>query len=656
MLNIVTSGLPLTAKEILSRAVSEVFGEDGTDIIDLSSDKLRSRVRMSTRNVGDVLVILDGVSSNKCKDIENGLYASDKYYEYTDDGSLVNFLNQKYCLSLSLGSQDSLELSKGVSSDNEELIERFRVQIADRDLLIRNLNCRITELSNIIENGEFPTVDVNDEELNKIKQENLDLHSQLSDVESEKKSLNDSYAELMAEKESLEKSVEKLKDSQKKAAAVYSELSAEHKDYKVKYSTMSGLLRTKDTEIEALKSHVAASSQFEEELRVVKDELELSKKHLASSRVENSQLKVDLSSKDGEIVQLKQQLMSSGLTESDKETLKGKISQAEKERDTYKKQVLELESELESDKSELDTVSQQLSEAVESLSTIQAERDSLKSKLKESDSKLASVDSTISELQSKVDLLEASTSRDTDIEEIYSKLSVVQANYDRLVNSSFGRVAANSSPKSSPIVKLIPDICRYSNIRFVYSGSTESRKGTYRSLLDEFRQLNPNERVVIVDATCETCVDYVFEIKKVVSGLNWFIKGGGIQRYLSDTCLPNVKVLSPGLSFINDSYFLNTDWVHRLSELENSGYNVVLYCGDISNLVGRVLHESFASCGTSMIYVHGNAIGARTIVSNIKGLSNSKSSIVCYFEFNKKVEKFYNMVAANNECRVVSML
>ena len=52
------------------------------------------------------------------------------------------------------------------------------------------------------------------------------------------------------------------------------------------------------------------------------------------------------------------------------------------------------------------------------------------SKLKESDSKLASVDSTISELQSKVDLLEASTSRDTDIEEIYSKLSVVQANYD----------------------------------------------------------------------------------------------------------------------------------------------------------------------------------------------------------------------------------
>ena len=59
----------------------------------------------------------------------------------------------------------------------------------------------------------------------------------------------------------------------------------------------------------------------------------------------------------------------------------------------------------------------------------------------------------------------------------------------------------------------------------------------------------------------------MFEIKKVVSGLNWFIKGGGIQRYLSDTCLPNVKVLSPGLSFINDSYFLNTDWVHRLSEL-----------------------------------------------------------------------------------------
>ena len=152
-------------------------------------------------------------------------------------------------------------------------------------------------------------------------------------------------------------------------------------------------------------------------------------------------------------------------------------------------------------------------------------------------------------------------------------------------------------------------------------------------------------------------MDYVFEIKQVVKGLNWFVKGGGILPYLSETCLPNVKVLSPGLGYINDCYFLTVDWERRLKELDNSGYNVVVYCGDISSMVGRVLHETFASRGASMVYVHGNAIGARTLVTNLRGLSNSKDSVMCYFEFNKKIEKFYETVLKEgHECRVISMV
>ena len=64
----------------------------------------------------------------------------------------------------------------------------------------------------------------------------------------------------------------------------------------------------------------------------------------------------------------------------------------------------------------------------------------------------------------------------------------------------------------------------------------------------------------------------------IVSGIDWFRRGGGVQQYLSKTCNDNVRVLSMGLGYVNDSYFLSIDWESRLRELDNSGYNVVIYC------------------------------------------------------------------------------
>ena len=60
--------------------------------------------------------------------------------------------------------------------------------------------------------------------------------------------------------------------------------------------------------------------------------------------------------------------------------------------------------------------------------------------------------------------------------------------------------------------------------------------------------------------------------------------------------------------------------------------------------------------GNSMIYVHGNAIGARTLVSNLQGITNSSESIICYFDFNLKMKRFYDLVAKTNECRVLKVV
>ena len=92
MLTVLSAGLPISANNILTDAMNEVF--DGAIAVqELTEDKLRSMVRLSNRSVEIVLVVLDDKSSDICKDIEGGLYKSDKYYNYTSNKELVNFLN-----------------------------------------------------------------------------------------------------------------------------------------------------------------------------------------------------------------------------------------------------------------------------------------------------------------------------------------------------------------------------------------------------------------------------------------------------------------------------------------------------------------------------------------------------------------------------------
>ena len=92
----VTSGLPISAKEYLFKGLNEAFGEGVVNIIEVDNIQLRSRVRLSAKNVADVLVVLDSVSAERCADIENGLYSSDKYHEYSSDEELVRFLNETF--------------------------------------------------------------------------------------------------------------------------------------------------------------------------------------------------------------------------------------------------------------------------------------------------------------------------------------------------------------------------------------------------------------------------------------------------------------------------------------------------------------------------------------------------------------------------------
>lgn len=656
MLSILTSGLPLSAKDILLKATNAVFGEGTVELVDLTKDNLRQRVRLSKRNVADVLVILDEVSADLCKDIEDGLYASDKFYRYSDDTAFVEYLNSKYALSLELP-KETMEIA-GISNDsvNNELIERMQSKIADLEGIIVNCNLRIKELSTIIEDGGLNEGSIQDkEEIESLKKDNLELRSLLADRDVEGKSSEELLSTLKNERDELQKTVEKLEIRKNSLLADFKSVNDELTEFKTKYSMQSGLLSSRETEIEVLKNKLLQSSDSSSKLKILSDEKDLIVKHLSESQLENSKLKVDLESKQLEVDNLKKQLSSMGNTIEEEHT-KNELSKALSEKDTLAKQVAELQKELSDCRHELNGVQSSYDSIVNTKGSMQDTILTLETKLKESDESLMQLNKEKLELTNKITILEKSTDRDADIEAVMTEFAKVNQKYEALSKNVFSKISSLSLPKNSTPIKLVNRKLDLPHLRFVFSGNTESRKGTYKCLLDEFRNLPNKERVLIVDCVSETSVDYVFEIERVVSGIDWFRKGGGVQPYLSSTCLKNVQVLTPGLSYINDAYFLTIDWASRLAELENSGYNVVLYCGDLSNLIGRILHESFASLGSSMIYVHGNSIGARTIIVNIKGITNSKDSVICYFELNRKMQRFYEIVNKTNECRILSVV
>ncbi len=767
MLNIIVSGIPISAKELLAEVANMVFGKDAVKILDLKDSEVRIRVRMSQRNPSDVLVVLGIEAYESCKSIENGLYSSDKYFTYTDDSALVEFINKKYGLSIQIGEEENVEPVK--QADNFMLLQ-LRQQIADRDLRIKNQQARIAELSKLLEeeNSFTPGADVSN-----LNEEMGTLNTTIEGLKSEKadllKKLSDSENALEATSRELENQRNSLNRLRSDYNSVYEQLA----DYKVKYSEKCDAIESYESKISTLKSSLSESSGdlkqveglksqiselegklqdsiiesrnlkseietlnirvnqsiLKEEYQRVCDELkkksnrvldlehehQQSRDELRRLETENSILKKDAMTNESKASRYEMQLVESN---ADKQQLQKevatctiRIEELITKSGMAENQVERLETEIASNQSEIGELKSQLSEKdstilslnnqlneasarvayldpqlADSQETIQSLRDEIANNIRESsssDTEKSELEAKYQELKGKykdvkmrnqeqdnnivmlnrellqakstVEMLEKSTSRNTDIEALYLELTELRGQNSDLQCSIFNRIGAMSNPTGSLMVNLTLRQNQYDNIRFVFSGSTESRKGTYKSLLDEFRDIPESEKVLLVDVTSETCVDYVFQIQRVKKGLNWFINGGDVSSYLSNTCLSNVWVLSPGLGYVNDCYFLSLDWESRLAELENSGYHIILYCGDISSMVGRVMHESFAGLGSSMVYVHGNVMGARTVVSNMRGISNGASSVICYFEYSKSAEKFYNMMKRTNECRVISV-
>lgn len=649
------SGLPLSATDILTEALKESFGDGVVDLISLNKDNLRQRVRLSTRDPQVVLVILDKVSTDMCSNIENGLYSSDKFLSYSTDSELVQFLNNKYSINMSLPEESALEVIEEDTSpvDDEDLskdVQEYLARIQDQEFLIQNLQGTIHELEVKIEQLRSGiNEESSSEEIETLKNEILDLKGNISDLSTDNKSLKVQKESLEEHCTYLEQNIEKLKDSKESISAEYDKLNEELSKERVTSTQQSGLIRKLEQTVDSLKKEKNSLERTIEGFSVITEAKNSLETQLTSAQTKISNLTTDNSAKQEKIDSLQRTIDSFGNKDKQLSDLRADFDTVQQEKVSLSKKVSQYEEEIQ----KLQSKSTQESGNIEELNSRIKE---LESRLETDNISLTQLNQERVELLAKIDRLSKSTDRDTNVEDLVTELGNLRNENSKLKSGVFGQIASYAMPKSSSPIFLTRKGVTLKNTRFTFAGNSESRKGAYKCLLNELKGYNGNDRFLIVDVVSETSIDYVFEIKKVINGLDWFRKGGGIQRYLSNTCLKNVQVLSPGLGYFNEAYFLTIDWEQRLTDLENSGYKVVIFFGDVSNMCGRIFHESFADLGNSIIYVHGNAIGSRTIVSNLKGLSNGKSSIVAYFDFNKQIKRFYDMVAKTNECRVLSVL
>lgn len=671
---IISDGLSVRAKEILAQALDMAYGAGSVSIDEVQKEKIRMKVRVSLKSPAVVLVVLDTIAEDYCSKIENGLYSSDKYCLYESDKSFVQTLNEKYSLSFSIPDEEVLEeVEEQKGYDEEEVNRIIREHDISKDMIISLKNSRIKELEERVKELEHYRF-LYEEEEDRKNGGNLLGGSELSEVKRDVVPRED-YQLLVEKNEKLRGEVmdlqaslseskdlvkrlekEKTEDSEvdSKLQGNYERVKNELAELRQSYTMQSSLVKSKDEKIASLFSQISTS----EGSLINKDKAIANLTETISGlRSDLGNVREDLQTKEREIGRLYKEIADLRVNQVPEDLVNSLRSEAEdltKENESLRKEVSAKNQKIEELESNLTGLKQELEEKKGSLIRVESRSKEDSKTISELNKELLSVKSELSYFKKDgVELTEDESSAE------YVRL---KKDYIKLRDSVFGKLSVSSKPysplKDVQILKNMSVNMKFGRMGFIFAGNTESRNGMYKYLSnDVFINVrnNSNVNILIVDLVSETVADKYFGIEKAVTGIDWFRKGGNVQPYLSSTSSPNVKVLMSGVGYVNDVYFLTIDWEKRLKELERSGYMVLVVCGDLSNVVGRIFHESFATHGDSCIYVKGNASCSRSLLASIFGISNSSYSKVFFFDYIRETaERFYNEIAKRNECKILS--
>lgn len=225
-----------------------------------------------------------------------------------------------------------------------------------------------------------------------------------------------------------------------------------------------------------------------------------------------------------------------------------------------------------------------------------------------------------------------------EIEDLKIDLLTNQETLDELENGIFGQLANIAMPRVAYDIRLnVPDRLS-SKFVVVASGSAESNIYVYQQL-KKTCQFNSKTSYLIVDLVTDSNIDVAFGAKQLNSPLKWLTGQESFKNYVSTTSLPNVRVISTALSYLNDLSLLSIDWSLRLAELQNYADVVILNVGCLNNLVSKLLYGSFSQIMLGHIILKATPVNIRTAILVLTGFKSLKNSVVNCLGFDMKASK-----------------
>ena len=666
-------GLPLDAKNMLNEALTKKWGEGTITVQDLSISNLRMKVRSSAKNPSVVFVVLDATAKSKCEGIADDLFMSEKFCEYSDTISFVHYLNTTFGTSFEYEEDLGVENSESSNFVSEEEIERavesateeLRNEISFKDRIIKNLRNNLAELTAQVQSETGINPDDRQEEIDALQSEILSLKN-----------------ELLESKAEAHRATDALENSKSNVVYPddYDDLRAEVTKLRSTTSMQSSVIESKNEKIESLSSALKdAESEKDGTSKANTDLVETNREQRRRIRELEEELKNN-KEESAKLVQNLIQAQSMGTTKEEVEALQTGKNEAEAELETAKQTLFNTQN-------DLATITEERDSLKEDIVKLKEKRTKLEESIKEKDERHTQDQKSIRELNEQLRDTKAAlgtlndlSKGETDVNAIVTKLVTEQKELSKVKSSPFYKISEQALPTMPLDVNLLEGVPlekKYDNLNFIFAGNAESQRGVYKILKNGFAELymkmkrtgEKRSEFLLVDLVTETSIDYVFGLRSFKKGLDWLQVGGSLQNYISsadpsdDPSTRNAKFLMMHLSYVNDAYFLTVDWPRRLEELNNSGYQVYIFCGNLSNMVSRIMFDSFAPHVNPMrskplVYVLGTTVSCRTIIANSQCLANFGSSLVLYYNQLQESEGFRHLLEKRTgaETRCLNMV
>lgn len=632
------AGLTDSAVKLISEGLTEAY-EAEVEVKLLDVDREMVAIRTAVEDDTVVFVCFDSVACDRVKSYENGLFKSSKFHKYEGKRSLVEYLNEEFDLSLAVP-EDTQPIALSNDNDDsgvEDFAEDFDLESAgvsleepveasgDSALIIQNLMAENTELLRLYEEGEYSS------------QPDTETSNKLFELETKVRELSGEKSLLSSKVEHYEKQIDRYKDSISRLETKIKALNTESTKRERAFSISSGKIRDYEKELSRLRTLKRSTD-------TLKAELDHANTSLEKYKDDKEALETRLASRDEEITGLRKQLEKVGSSEERVSILTSEVSRLNTEITKEQARTAEKVEEIADLRAQL-----------EGTGSLDDDLADLQEDLADKDAEIKELNATILDLRIAIDNAELKDEAYHEDLEDAKNLSKI-AEFD---SSIMGKLSKTMLPGTTPATIDLGS-STFKNIAFVFAGSMDSSLDVYRQVKNNADSFERNRvRGLIADFSTESFADYVLETNPRKGLVQWLENGGPIQKVAVKipwaASAELVSLASEG--FINDLYLLQVDWASRLKELNESGYRVVAYMGNLSTVVGRVLYSSLAGRGMTRVYTEGNLQNLRTLSHNLSGLPRAKRTTLYFYnvlEQNKPKSIIENFKKNGDSVRVLS--